>query len=420
MPGRVFVVGAGMAGLACAVSLARRELPVEVLEAANHAGGRCRSFFDDTLECRIDNGNHILLSGNSSAFAYLREIGSADTMGGPTRAEFPFFDLETSSRWTVKPNSGRFPWWIFSDERRVPETRAVDYLRGFALARCGPRQTVAQVLGSSGALYRGFWEPFAIAVLNTDPEEAAASLLWPVVWETFGRGESAYRPRIAREGLSESFVDPALSFLKQKGSRVTFGRRLRRLEVSNNRVRRLDFGASSEEIGETDAVVLAVPASVCQGLLPGLVAPDAYRSILNVHFKTEEEEAGEPKLLGLLGGTAQWVFRRGPIASVTISAADALLDRNPLELSTSIWDEICRACGMKASPLPPHRVVAEKRATFAQTPDQVCRRPGPRTDTENLFLAGDWTDTGIPATIEGAIRSGQTAADLVIKMSVKS
>jgi hydroxysqualene dehydroxylase len=306
---------------------------------------------------------------------------------------------------------------MFSKNRRVPGTRIADYLCVFALAHCKPNQTVAEVLGTSGPLYRGFWEPFAIAVLNTAPEEAAASLLWPVVRETIGRGESAYRPRIAREGLSESFVDPALAFLSNKGIPVSFGRRVRSVEISENRVKSLNLGQSSQEI--TDAVVLAVPASVCHGLIPDLTVPDEFRSILNVHFKIEEKTP-EPRLLGLLGGTAQWVFLRGNTASVTISAADPLLERNHEELAKRIWTEVARACGLEATPIPPYRIIAEKRATFAQTPDQIRRRPQSRTSVENLFLAGDWTDTGIPATIEGAIRSGRKAAELVINMQVMS
>ncbi|MCG8511584.1 MAG: hydroxysqualene dehydroxylase HpnE, partial [Rhodospirillales bacterium] len=335
------------------------------------------------------------------------------------RAEFPFFDLADGRRWALRPNAGRFPWWIFSRDRRVPGTRVADYLRSFALAGCGPEQTVAEVLGHLGPLYRGFWEPFAIAVLNTDPNEAAASLLWPVVQETFGRGETAYRPRIAREGLSESFVDPALAHLAARNVPVSLGRRLRKVEMSGNRIVNLDFGQDSVVVGANDSVVLAVPGPTCSSLVPDVSGPDSFRSILNVHFRIDCD-VREPDLLGLLGGTAQWVFRGGPVASVTISAADDLLDRDQKELATMIWNDVARALGKDAKPIPPYRVIAEKRATFAQTPAQLRLRPQPRTTIDNLVLAGDWTDTGIPATIEGAIRSGQTAADLVIKMSVRS
>lgn len=406
-----------MAGLACAVYLARAGKQVSLLESANVAGGRCRSYFDKTLGCRIDNGNHILLSGNKAAIDYLSVIGAAHTLSGPDRAEFSFYDLDTATRWTLRPNRGRFPWWMMQKNRRVPGTRATDYLRGFRLAWAGPDQTVAEVLGGEGALYRRFWEPFALAVLNTALEEASASLLWPVVRETFGRGEQAYRPRIAREGLSESFVDPALAFLAGRNAEVRLGCRVRELAYSDYRVSAVVLADETVAVGPEDRVVLAVPPPVCAELVPGLDVPTQHRAILNAHFRVGIS-VDEPALLGLVGGAlSQWVFLRRDVASVTISAADHLNDRPADEIGTAIWAEIARPLGMERDPIPPFRIVKEKRATFAQTPEQIARRATTRTGRKNLFLAGDWTDTGFPATIEGAIISGKKAADAVISLS---
>ena len=402
--------------MACAVFLARAGKQVSVFEAANFAGGRCRSFFDQTLDRSIDNGNHILLSGNTGAFEYLSVIGAADSMGGPDRAEFPFFDLKTGREWTLRPNRGRFPWWMLSKKRRVPGTKTRDYLRGFCLARARPDQSVAEVLGPNSDLYRLFWEPFAIAVMNTGLEEASASLLWPVVRETFGRGEHAYRPRIAREGLSESFVDPAMAFLSRQGAEIRMGCRVRELVLSNDRIGAINLGDDTVRIGPEDSVVLAVPPPACQSLVPGLEVPTEFRAIVNAHFKVDDF-VDEPALMGLIGSASHWVFRRGDIASVTISAADSMADDPADEIGKLIWNEISRPLGMDHSPVPPFRVVKEKRATFAQTPDQIKRRPKTLTSRRNLFLAGDWTDTGIPATIEGAIRSGKMAAEAVITLS---
>ena len=115
-----------------------------------------------------------------------------------------------------------------------------------------------------------------------------------------------------------------------------------------------------------------------------------------------------------MGGTCQWLFVRGDIASVTVSAADALADQPSAAIAGRFWADVTRALGLGDAPLPPHRIVKEKRATFAQTPEEVARRPGTRTAWRNLCLAGDWTDTGLPATIEGAVRSGRAAADAVL------
>ena len=161
--------------------------------------------------------------------------------------------------------------------------------------------------------------------------------------------------------------------------------------------------------GET--VVLAVPGPVAQGLLPGLSAPDAFEAILNLHYRVDAE-AGPAGFIGLLGGTAEWVFVKPGVVSVTVSAANRLVDRAASDLAATVWPEVTAALRLSQA-MPAWRVVKEKRATFAATPDQDRKRPPARTPLSNLVLAGDWTATGLPATIEGAIRSGRTAARLL-------
>ena len=413
MAGQTVIVGAGHAGLSCAVRLAGQGRAVRVLEAASHAGGRCRSFFDDRLETRTDNGNHILLSGNTAAFEFLEKIDAADTLVGPAPAEFPFFDLRTERRWKVRPNRGAIPWWVFSEARRVPGTRAAAYLKGLALAWAGDDQTVADVLGGTGALYEAFWEPFAVAVLNTAAEEASARLLWPVIREIFCRGEQFYRPRICRVGLSESFVDPAQDYLRERGVPIEFGCRVRGLDFEGDLLRGIDLGSERLTMAAEDRVVLAVPPSTCGKLIPGIVAPDEFRTIFNAHFRVAGGNA-DPEFLGVLGGVSQWIFRRQKVISVTVSAAESLLDADSEKTAHRVWREVSSAMGISTPGIPSWRLVKEKRATFAQTPEQVRRRPPTRTHRSQVFLAGDWTDTGLPATIEGAIRSGRAAAEAVI------
>ncbi|HEX9703608.1 MAG TPA: hydroxysqualene dehydroxylase HpnE [Rhodospirillales bacterium] len=410
---RAHVIGAGVAGLAAAVELEKRGWAVTVHETAGHAGGRCRSFHDPALGCRIDNGNHLLLSGNRAALAYLADIGAKDSLMGPERAAFPFLDLKTGERWTVAMGAGRVPWWIFDKARRVPGSGPVDYLRALRLAWAAADATVAQCLGPDNPLFRRFWEPFAVAVLNTAAAEGAASLLWPVVRETFGRGEAACRPLIARVGLSESFVDPALRHFAAQGVRFIANHRLRELRFQDDRVTGLNFDADDVPLSESDAVVLAVPPAAAAGLVPGLRVPGASRAIVNGHFRLPGR-VGDVSFLGLIGGAAQWLFVRGEVASVTVSAADALADEDAGAIAERLWPEVRRALDLAETPLPAHRIVKEKRATFAQTPAEARLRPGARTGWKNLYLAGDWTATGLPATIEGAVRSGRTAAEMAL------
>ncbi|MDE1937684.1 MAG: hydroxysqualene dehydroxylase HpnE [Alphaproteobacteria bacterium] len=406
----VYIVGGGLAGLSAAVSLAERGARVVLYEAAGQAGGRCRSYFDATLDCVIDNGNHLVLSGNRAVRDYLRIIGAHDALAGPQRAEFAFIDLETGDRWTLSPNEGPLPWWIFSGGRRVPGTKAQDYTRLAALLTANSAQRIEDVIPCKGALWDRLMRPFLLAALNTTPEGASATLAGAVVRETLAKGGRAYRPRIAHPTLAAAFVDPALAFLAAKDGKVHFSQRLRRIVLDANHAVALEFPDSTVPLSADDTVVLATPPWVTRELVPKISAPDKFHAIVNGHFKIAAP-AGAPLMLGVIGGTAEWIFAFPDRMSVTVSAADAIVDQDREALAALLWRDVAKAHNLSAT-LPPWQIVKEKRATFSATPEQVAMRPKTATAWRNLLLAGDWVDTGLPATIEGALRSGQKAAQL--------
>jgi squalene-associated FAD-dependent desaturase len=414
-PGRVHVVGAGLAGLAASVALADQGHAVTLYDAGPQAGGRCRSFVDSELGVRIDNGNHLLLSGNEAASAYIRRIGALDTFERPAEAAIPFIDIQTGERWTVRPGKGRVPWWLLRAARRVPGTRARDYLEVLRLRRAVPADTVAGLLAPNSVLFRRFWQPLAVAALNTGVTEASARLFWRVLAETIGRGAASCRPMLARDGLSESLVDPALSFLSCRGAEIRLGSRLRALGFADGRVSELLFEGNALRLRREDSIVLAVPAAIAARLVPGLVVPDDYAPIVNAHFRplNSSRPPGAPLFAGIIGGTAEWVFRKREVVSVTVSAADRIVGRPADELREILWRDVALAFALPVAPTPPARIVKERRATFRATPAQETRRPAAATAWPNLHLAGDYVDTGLPATIEGAIRSGFAAAKRV-------
>jgi len=385
----VHVVGAGVAGLAAACTLAEAGEHVVLHEAAKAAGGRARSYFDAALDCRIDNGNHLLLSGNFATMGYLKRVGAEGSLTGPSAPDFPFVDVRSGAHWTLGINQGRVPWWIFSSARRVPGTRARDYLALLRLRRARTEDLVAPLVGDCGALYEKLLEPLAIAALNTMPDVASAAPLRAVVAETIERGGAHSVPRWPAVGLSESFVEPALAYLAAKGAEVRFSSRVTALEAEQR-------------------TVLAVPPWIASEILPGLTVPEEFEAIANLHF-LHEMAPGSAGFWGVVGGTAEWVFAKGKILSVTISAANRVAEVPNEVLAERVWGDLVRAFGVPAA-MPAYRVVREKRATFAATPAQLTRRPETRTADKNVVLAGDWTDTGLPATIEGAIRSGDRAA----------
>jgi len=415
MPRSVHIIGAGLAGLATAVRLVEQGVHVSLYEATNQAGGRCRSYLDPVLGITIDNGNHLLLSGNRAALGYLETIGARDRLIGPSSASFPFIDLATKERWTLRANDGRIPWWIFDRNRRVPGTRARDYLSILRLLRAAPNATIGDVLDCKGPLYDRLIGPLLLAALNTEPPESSAGLAAAVIRETLIAGGRSYRPLFARDGLSAAFVEPALRFIEANAGTIVFGQRLRAFAVEADRVTGLDFGDVSVPPRPGDTIVLAVPPVVATSLVPDLTVPTEFRAIVNAHFRLAPP-AGLTPITGIINGTAEWLFAFHERLSVTISSADRLLDTPREELAALIWREVAEIAGI-AGPLPPWQIVRERRATFAALPREDAKRPGPQTRWNNLLLAGDWTATGLPATIEGAIRSGNRAAGLIGKTS---
>jgi hypothetical protein len=248
-------------------------------------------------------------------------------------------------------------------------------------------------------------------VLNTPPETGSAHLLWAALQESFARGAAGCRPLIARESLAASLVEPALALLARHGVEPAFGRRLRAIE-RDGRALALDFVQGRVALGERDRVIVALPPGPASAILPEIAVPEGSHPIVNGHFRLPRSLPGRPLLMGLIGGTAQWLCLRGDLASLTVSAADALAEEPAEAIAARLWTDTARALDLPDRPEPPGRIVKERRATFAQTPAAAAVRPAARTPWPNLLLAGDWTATGLPATIEGAIRSGHIAADL--------
>jgi squalene-associated FAD-dependent desaturase len=419
---KTYVIGAGLAGLAASLSLTQAGRAVVLHEAGPAAGGRCRSYHDKELDLRIDNGNHLLLSGNTAACAYIKEIGAPDCFDVSDEAVFPFMDLKTGERWAVHPNKGRIPWWVLKADRRVPDTRLSDYWALAQIARCRDDTPVAEIM-RRGKLFWRLVEPIAVAALNTSTQHGLARLFGAVMRETLLKGGRACRPMLPKEGLSEALVDPAVATLRQRGAEIRFNSHIAELTVERGAVTGLRGPDGPIRLDASDAVVLAVPARVAAELLPGLVTPDEFEAILNVHFLHQadpEGPLGETGFIGLVSGTAEWVFMKAGHVSVTISAANRMVDEPAREIAKEVWPNVVDALGLdpaEKEELPAYRVVKERRATFAATAAQDARRPHQRTNiAANLAVAGDWTDTGLPATIEGAIRSGRFAADVILSV----
>ncbi len=299
--------------------------------------------------------------------------------------------------------------------RRVPKTGIAEYLALARLMWSGKQKTIGDVIDCDGMLYQRLIQPLLLAALNTEPREGSAALAAAVIRETLGSGGRACRPLIARDGLANAFIDPALQVLATRNATVQFGHRLRAMTLAGDQVTALQFGEETIELAASDAVILAVPPVVAASLLPGLETPDEFRAIVNAHFRIAPPKDLSP-ITGVVNGMVEWLFAFPDRLSITISAADRLLETPRETLAEQIWREVAQIAGLDNA-LPRWQIVRERRATFAATPSQDAKRPQAKTAYRNLMLAGDWTATGLPATIESAVRSGHKAAQLVGEMT---
>ncbi|AOJ90342.1 hypothetical protein WS87_27445 [Burkholderia sp. MSMB0856] len=414
MPRTVHVIGAGLAGLSAAVELQRRGRRIVLHDAHAHAGGRCRSWFDGTLNTTLDSGLHQVFAGQSATQRYLRAIGAADQLTGPALPEYPVVDVASQQRWTLRFGNGRWPSWLFDAASRAPGTTPLDYLALASLAFARTGRSLAQTMRCDGVLWDRWLRPYWLGVLHVEPRHASAELARAALFGMFAAGGPGWRPLVARHGLGSAFVEPALRMLQHGGAQIQLNSRLDAFEFGahGNAVDAVAIGGERVDLAPGDAVVLAVPPEVAQPLVPDLTAPDTFSAVVTAYFAVDTP-AGSPLQTAVVNGIVDAVRTGdGPLAA-TIRDAGRWLDMPRDALARRIWEDVARVTGANPETLPTWQLVVEPRAGFAAVPSQEMKRPAVRTRWTNLVLAGDWIATGLPATIEGAIRSGQLAADVL-------
>jgi hydroxysqualene dehydroxylase len=407
------IIGAGFSGLAAAVSLSDdKTCDVIVHESAMQAGGRRRSYVDDAASAMIENGNYLLLSGDAASFAFIDAIGARDQIEIFPNADLPFADMASGQRWTLRPNEGRLPWWLLSAQRRLPQSKAGDYWALARVLRASPSRTLGEVLECSGTVYERLWRPLLMAALNNDPKTASVALAAPFVREFLARGGRGAHLCLPRNGLSRALVEPALRQLRRAGAQVRFGRRLQALAFDGAKIARLEFEHDSIRLEPRDHVVLAVPAFVASALLPGLPTPQQFNAVLTAHFNIAPPPR-QPRVLGIVNGAIHWLFAWPDRLSATINNANSLVEAPRDRLAGDIWREVAALSG-HSDAIPSWRIIRQRRATFAATPEGNARRPTAETAWSNLFLAGAYVGSGAPSGLESTIRSGQIAARVLL------
>jgi len=420
---RVGVIGGGWAGIAAAVGLARAGAEVTLYEAARTLGGRARRVPLEGVD--LDNGQHILIGAYRTALAAMRAVG-ADP--GALLLRQPLA-LEIAGRFRLCAPRLPAPLHLVVGLLRARGLTPAERLRviRFMLTMAARRYRLAEdaavpallaAHGQLGGPTDCLWEPLCVAALNTPLASASAQVLLNVLRDTLGANRAASDLLLPRRDLSALFPEPGTRFVEAHGGRVLLGRRIEHLGP--------DGGGIAIDGERHDAAVIAcAPFHAAQllersNLLPRLRArldAFAFEPIYTCYLQYDPSVALPQPMLGLRGGLLQWAFdrgaldgRRGLIATV-VSARGAHEELEHGAFAAAAHRELQGAIGGLADPLW-SRVIAERRATFSCTPG--LDRPGNATDLPGLFLAGDYTASDYPATLEGAVRSGFAAARLAL------
>jgi len=440
----VIVIGAGFAGLSAASRLASRGARVLVLEARSRLGGRATAFTDRETGELVDNGQHVMLGCYADTLAFLDEIGAGGNVSVQPQLSVSMIDRRgRRSRLTCPTTlppplhlvAGVLEWEALSWRDRIAAFAMTTPLKlayresqpGARRRAASPGETVENWLirnRQTPTIREMLWNPLALAALNQSPAKASAPPFARVLGEMFGGDARGAAIVLPTRPLHQMYAEPARAYIESRGGTVRTGATAKarigaggEVSIENNRER-----------WTAAAVIAAVPWYALPELFVSAPAPlagvieNARRMesspIVTVNLWFDRPVIDEP-FLGLPGRAMQWVFDKQAVfggtashLSLVSSGAGPMVERSNEDVIAEAHRELVEALpDVRAARLVRATVIREPRATFSLAPGQPLR-PAAETGIRGFYLAGDWTDTGLPATIESAVRSGHRAADL--------
>ncbi|HYF02492.1 MAG TPA: hydroxysqualene dehydroxylase HpnE [Patescibacteria group bacterium] len=447
MSKKIAIIGAGVTGISAAMHLAQRGAEVHIFEATQHIGGRARSFRERTTGETIDNGQHVLM-GCYHEFLKVLALLKTDHLLARQPALKVLF-LDANGRRDMLDTS-RLPGkaGIAAGILLLKNVSLASRLKAFSFAaklQLGLLKSeevscydFLKKHGQTDEMITRFWEPIIIATLNADPRQAASVLLTEVLKRAFFGGREASQLIIPKVGLSE-LLAPFKSWLQANGGKVHMSEPIHQILFKNECA--VGLKLSNGEEFACDAVISAIPPRALLRILPPeIAAHESFKTIsatlgeyefspiVSLYLWLDREIMGED-FAAMLGTTTQWVFNRRAFTdaapdllkkypghvSLTVSAGNSLVDTAPEQVALQCFGELQAAFpAARDAKLLEWKVIKEKAATFLATPHFEPKRIKAETPLSNFVLAGDWTATQLPATLEGAAQSGVKAAELVI------
>lgn len=423
----VVIIGGGLSGLSAAAFLTEKGKRVLVLEAAQHTGGRARSFADLHFTGPIDNGQHIMMGCYKETFHFLKLIGSYHKLDFQPSLSVPFILPDQTIEY-LKADGTLYPFNLLSGFLRFRLLSLKDrfrilrlfssllFIRKYSTAGL----TVYQWLrnhGQSEQLITSFWEILCIGALNVSPVKAPAELFITILKRMFLTGNRSSAIVLPGTDLSNLFCSDASEYICSNGGAIEFSARVLRLEREGDHIRRIILN-NNNVISGFRQVICAIPPYSLSRITGGILndIPEfGYSPIVSLHIALNRPCTWlKENFYALMGSPVHWVFNHDSYISTVTSGADEWKELSASEIQEIVITELCKYIpGFSTEDIMNIRVIREKRATVIFDNETSASRPGAVTDIKNLFLAGDWTNTGLPATIEGAVKSGRIAAQSV-------
>lgn len=422
---RCIVIGSGIAGLTATSILSSKKIRVTLLESSPKFGGKTYSFKDSASGDIIDNGQHILMGCYDETLSFVKLIGAENNFLYQENLEVNFLSKE-KDEYSINASNLFYPVNLLAgvfNYNALNLTQKFKFI-GFLLKlpfiskKSLTNLSVREWLENGNQdenIIKSFWEILCVGALNTSPDNASAVIFYEILLRILFKGNFASTIILPKYGLSESIIDPAISFIKKYDGDIISSETVKKFTIENKKI--VNIKSESNLYNNFDYVISAIPLYDLEKIIPkealSIKTDFSYSTILNIHIWLKENPLKE-KFYGLIDSQLHWIFNKGSHINIVVSNANDFSQKTDQEIIELTINELEKYTYIKKEFIIGYKIIKEKRATFIPNKTALVDRPSSRTKIKNLFLAGDWTDTGLPSTIESAAKSGRIAAELVM------
>ena len=422
---RCIVIGGGIAGLTSAAYLTKQNIKVTLLESSPKLGGRAYSFTEQKSNDVVDNGQHILMGCYSDTINFLKLIGAKENFIYQKRLQINFL-TQAGKLIRLKSFTSLYPFNLLfallnfkaiTFRERLSLLKFViklPFISHQKLSDKNIRDWLKEEKQSDDTI-KSLWEIIAVGALNTNIDKASAFIFREILMKIFFNGNFASTIILPKYGLSDAYVKNAKEYIESNGGKIKLSSSVKEFIISNNKI--VGIKTADEVYKDFNYVISAIPFYAFNNIYPELFLDEKiefeYSSILNIHIWLKNNTIKE-QFYGLIDSPVHWIFNKGNHINLVISDADYLIDKPADEIYKICVGELIKYTNLKESDFSHYKVLKEKRATFVPSNKINYIRPSSNTKIANLFLAGDWTDTGLPSTIESAVKSGRVAAEMIL------